>query len=85
MTRLRSLSLISDGITDKGLIHLKPLAKDKLRHWQILSRGVTDAGLDHLKGMTNLRSLDLCSTLRIVAAIQKARGYREGSHGPTAN
>jgi len=60
MTRLHSLALGHTRVTDKGLVHLKPLGG--LRRLWLNNTAVTDAGLKHLDALPQLEMLHLGAT-----------------------
>ena len=58
---LRVLNLEQTKITDKGLVHLQPLANLEVLYLNMTA--VTDAGLTHLKTISSFAHLELRDTL----------------------
>jgi hypothetical protein len=69
MTRLETLTLSGNRITDEGLAMIAGLPK--LEYLILDATDVTDAGLKHLEGMKNLKSVSLGATLVTPEGIKK--------------
>ena len=62
-TSVDDLRLITNGITDAGLVHLKGFPR--LRRLDLTGNSITDAGLTQLATFRNLEWLDLTNNLQV--------------------